>query len=385
MKTDDSAPGVCVKHTVLILGGSESSIMGAHFHPGGSWTTATLSGASTSAPPALTLNLSEGIGLVRDGSNRLRYTRWSYETEIWSTFAAPLGTGNELTATVAPALSSFGTRTSAAYFDKVEGTPDPLDRYFYLHFEEGSWSAMPELVASLESPSNSRPSIALPSATGNPWMALRIEGAMNPVQVRRRTDMGSWEEHTETPYRTDTGALWSFAMVATSDEELYVVMVTLGGDILWTKRNGSMSWSDPELLATEGGDIALAALPGGKVVLAYRAKVDDAGDVDGQLFTSFYDGATWSTPAALAFGGTPVRIAGAPAITRGVGERSGHGAFVELAYVRYRGTNQDGMDFGQIEHTRCTAIDASDCTSWTPPLSVGNGTNFTSVAIASMP
>ena len=38
----------------------------------------------------------EGIGLVRNSPLQeaapLRYTRWSYETEKWSIFAAPLGT-----------------------------------------------------------------------------------------------------------------------------------------------------------------------------------------------------------------------------------------------------------------------------------------------------
>ncbi|WP_242515733.1 hypothetical protein [Sorangium cellulosum] len=375
--------GACVPHTVLILGGSESSMMGAHFHPGGSWTAAPVGGASTGAPPALALNLAEGIGLVRDGSKRLRYTRWSYETERWSTFAAPLGTGNELTATNAPALSSFGTRTSAAYFQDVSGDPNPLDRYFYLQFDGGSWLAIPELVASVESGSNSRPSIVLPSATGNPWMALFVQGAMDEVQVWKQTELGSWE-HRETPYSVNAATLWSFAMVATSDEDLHVVMVTRSqGEILWTKRNGSMSWSDPERLASGSeSPVALAALPDGNVVLAYRASAD------GRLFTSFYDGATWSTPAALAFGGTPVLIAGAPSLTRGAGGRTGHEALVELAYVRHRGTNQNGVDFGGIEHTRCTAIGASGCASWTPPVPVGNGTSFTSftsVAIASMP
>ncbi|WP_437911122.1 MopE-related protein [Sorangium sp. So ce327] len=391
--SNDGTRRICSRHTVLILGrrstnqGDTVSLVGAHFHPGGSWTAAALSGASTGSPPALTLNVAEGIGLVRDsqleGAAPLRYTRWSYETETWSPFAAPLGT--ELMTTGAPVLSSLGTRTSAAYFEDVTGMPDPLDNYFYLQFAGGSWSAAPETAASVESPGVSEIGfgLAVLPQTERPWMAFPVN-APSAGRAFERTGMNSWVDRG-TPDLSGMGGTppSSVAMIATSSEDLLMVVV-VGNQIFWTTRNGATNWGTPVRLgsATTAAPVALAALPGGDAALAYRA---GEGEPAGHLRTSFYrrNANTWSPSAPLPFvdsGGNPFRIVGSPAIARGTGRGPGFEAVVELAYV--------SQNSARIEHTRCTALGVGNtgCTDWTIPVRVDTSrSGFTSVAIASMP
>jgi hypothetical protein len=107
--------------------------------------------------------------------------------------------------------------------------------------------------------------------------------------------------------------------------------------------------------ATSGSPVSLAALPGGKAVVAIR------GTTDNFLYTSFYDGTTWGA-VTKPIGDVTIQ---SPAITHGVG-----GATAELAYVR----QADHVIF----HTRF------DGTTWSQPQAVG-GSNITSVAIASAP
>lgn len=387
------ARGICVKHTVLLLAGGTSSVMGARFHPGEGWATSTVTGVTATngfitSRPALTLSLTGGIGLVRDAdSGHLRYTRWSYETAEWFRFEAPLGVDKELTATGDPVLASLGAVTIAAY--SLDETGNSPDHCVHLQFENGQWSAA-EDVASVFLPIGTRPALAMlptavPPPTATPWLALLVEGNDSGVHLFERSER-SWER-VGSPYTGTVFSSSSVSMIATG-EELLLVVVNSENEIHWTRGNrvnGVMSWSTPERLDVRTEHpVALVALPGGGAMLAYRAR--NSAPV-GLLYASFYSRSTrtWSSPAALSVGGTPVRIVNAPVLARGAGVQSTGQAVVELAYVRDTTAGGNGGISGGVEHARCTGVGAAGCTTWTAPVRVGTGTSFSTVAIASMP
>lgn len=381
---DGSTEGVCSRHTVLILGGSSSLMLGAHFHPGGSWHHVTRVDASSSVPLALALSSAGGIGLVRSGnrpeSAPLRYTSWSYETKEWSSFLAPRSTPEQAHGGLA--LSSFGGRTDATYVRSNSGMP-PSGTYCYLPFNGHSWSSTPEVAASVESwGTPGHGGIAVLPATGNPWMTLLVDReSSGEVQVVEREE-GSWASRgTVYSSTAATDAPRSATIVATGPSELLVVVVNKRNEIHWRKYDAEGSrWGDPaQIPSNSAALVALTALPGGNAALAYKSEHADSS----RLFTSFYSRSTntWTMPIPLSFEDGPVSIAGAPAIARGTGGRTADEAVVELAYVRV----EDNATVGRIQHTRCTAVGDAGCTSWTSPVVVGDGTGFSNVAIASMP
>ncbi|WP_437761093.1 hypothetical protein [Sorangium sp. So ce1389] len=163
---------------------------------------------------------------------------------------------------------------------------------------------------------------------------------------------------------------------------MLLIFVDAEGEIHAAQRTGTMTWSELTWTGVHSTahQVAIATLDGGRAVVAYRS---NSSETAGRLFTSFFnpvDG-SWSVPEEPV---PDVRIVGSPALTRGVGARTPDEAFVELAYVLDSPTGDAGTE-GTIHHARCTAMPMNRCTSWSMPEQIGDGTEYSSVAIASMP
>ncbi|WP_437876669.1 hypothetical protein [Sorangium sp. So ce513] len=377
-------PGSCQADTVVLLGGA-TEILGAHFHPGEDWQTATIMGEQTASRVAVTLNLEGGIGLIRGSSdepaNKLRYTRWDYETGAWSSFAAGVGANNH-NVLAPPALGSGARSVHAAY----------------LMSDMGGWYRQVELSGDVWISSvtmNSNPSsLSLPLAadiavlpSSNPVVAftygVRVDGSLVPeIRIRERTAADTWAPERMVTTNVSADVPSSIAALRHgSEDELLVVFVNASGQIHWTRSTGT-TWSTPRRIGTHTtrDQVALVALDGGGAVVAYRSS--SAGTA-GRLFTSFFNpsgAGTWSAPASE----SSIRIVGSPALTRGVGAGTPSAASVELAYVLDATLDGNGTS-GAIRHTRCTAMASNACSRWSTPVQVGTGAGFTSVAIASMP
>ncbi|WP_441289510.1 hypothetical protein ACSRUE_01795 [Sorangium sp. KYC3313] len=374
-------PGTCQAHTVVLLGGA-NGILGAHFHPGEGWQTATIADAQTASRVAVALNLEGGIGLVRGSSgpslNKLRYTRWDYADGSWTDFAA--GVGGDLNILAWPALSSEPHSINAAFL--VSG--DMGLKYRYNYFSGGAWnSAEGEEMSGTASVL--APDIAvLPS--GHPAVVYTTGSATDEtrqLRVRERDSVNVWtaEILPSTSISPDVPASIT-TLHGGSGADLLVVFVNSGGQIHWTRRTGT-TWSTPTRIGshTTGHQVALAALDGGRAVAAYRSS---SSGTAGRLFTSFFDpsgSGSWSGPTEPVSG---IRVVGSPALARGVGAGTSAAASVELAYVLDSTGGGTGTS-GAIRHTRCTAMTSGACSSWTSAVGVGAGTGFSSVAIASMP
>ncbi|XXT19912.1 hypothetical protein WME94_57790 [Sorangium sp. So ce429] len=376
-------PGLCQADTVVLLGGG-TEILGAHFHPGEAWHDSPIGGAQTASRVAVALNLEGGIGLIRGSSdassNKLRYTRWDY-TDGWTHFMPGVRSEDVYPILAWPALGSGALSIHAAYLIRAEGP-----RYRYVDYSGQVWNSSGEQVEPTpsERPTSDlvlAPDIAvLPS--GRPVIVFTLpvtsEMSTHQIRVRERTADDTWT--LEPTLSTDVSQNVPASIEAFrngSGADLLVVFVNPSGQIYWTRRTGPMTWSTPRTIGTHttSDQVALATLDGGSAVVAYRSS---ASGTAGRLFTSFFNpsgAGSWSMPAERVSGS---RIVGSPALTRGVGA-----AFVELAYV-LDATGGTGTS-GAIRHIRCTAMDSGACSAWSTPVSVGTGTGFTSVAIASMP
>lgn len=385
-------PGTCQAHTVLLLGGADE-ILGAHFHPGEDWQTATITGAQTADRVAVALNLEGGIGLVRGSSgtsrNRPRYARWDYTR--WTSFDAwVVGDVNVLGG---PALGSEARSIHTAY---LVHTTALGDWYEYRGFTGDVWQSG-EHVEESEA-SGLAPDIAvLPS--DRPVMVYTHSDSENgsgvlETRVRERTPGNIWAAEFVLSTNVSGGTPSSIVPSSTvpssimafrggSGADLLVVSVDSAGGIYWRRRTGTTTWSPLMRIGTHttSHQVALAALDGGLAVVAYRSS---SSATAGRLFTSFFNpsgNGSWSAPAQPVNG---IRIVGSPALTRGVGAGLSAAASVELAYVLDSTGGGTGTS-GAIRHTRCTAMTSGACSSWTSAVGVGAGTGFSSVAIASMP
>ncbi len=141
--------------------------------------------------------------------------------------------------------------------------------------------------------------------------------------------------------------------------DLMIVFVrSTDARLLYTTRTGGI-WTLPvqiDVNALTNNPPALAALPGGAALLAYRGQ-------DGKAYWSRRPlGGSWTAPAAIA--APNVATPSAPAIAAGVG-----GVDAEMVFV-------DGAT-STARHTRLTG------TTWSAPAAIG-GTGLTRAAISSL-
>jgi hypothetical protein len=146
----------------------------------------------------------------------------------------------------------------------------------------------------------------------------------------------------------------------TANQDLLIVFIQ-SSQVFWTARSGAI-WTAPapiEMNALTGDPVALAALPNGRAVTAFRG-------LDGKLYASRYNpmqAPPWSTPAGIA---TPnYTIPSSPALAPGTGGYDAEMAFIDSAT-------------GAAYHSRLLN------SSWSPPSPIG-GTALTYVALTSWP
>ncbi|CAN99522.1 hypothetical protein sce9349 [Sorangium cellulosum So ce56] len=380
-------PGTCQAHTVLLLGGADD-ILGAHFHPGEDWQTATITGAGTADRVAVALNLEGGMGLVRGSSGtssgKLRYALWDYTS--WTSFDA-LG-GTDVNVLGWPALSSGARSIHAAFLvDTGMGRRDA-----YRGFAGNAWqpfgyvedTARSDLAPDIAALPSDRPAMVYTHG-------IRVSGSdVLEIRARERNAENAWVLEPVLSTNVSGGTPSSIVPSSTvpsstiafrggSGADLLVVLVDSAGGMYWRRRTGTTTWSPLLRIGTltTSHQVALAALDGGLAVMAYRSN-------SGTLYTRFFNpsgSGSWSTATQPV---SNIRIVGSPALARGVGAGTSAAASVELAYVLDSTSGGTGTS-GALRHTRCTAMTSGACSSWTSAVGVGAGTGFSSVAIASMP
>jgi hypothetical protein len=321
----------CAWNTVLLFatsaqvkGDGTSSHVAARWQVGGPWSATSLGGVSGLGNALVVTGTGQGIALVQatpTGSftqDLLRFTRW--DGSAWSPLA---DVGTSVFTRSQPSLSSATARSDAASvfhggdyqhyamthasmtwsFDGQVGTTygpnapvlqargadatvafirgsSPVNRPAVVDRTAGTWGPVVTVAdesASFES--RHRPSLVAP--TSGPqlmvaWHTWDASPGRNTYKLR---------------YATRTAGTW-----------------TAAADITY-------AWTD--------SPVALAALPSGDVIAAYRRT--DITTSEPRLWTSLWtaSAATWSNPRDTGW-----TLVGAPAITRGVG-----GDFAEVAFI----------------------------------------------------
>lgn len=340
------AGGQAATGTVLLVATGGGDVFTGELHPPASWTTSTLADASGKAP-ALAFDAAGGaLALIRSQANagELRYASWAAGT--WSPFAA-VAAG--VTTQSRPALAVFGASLGAIFHG------DDFKHYFGA-FQGGAWAPTAEPVGSPQSFGPSAPSMA---AQGPDVIAV-FAGNDGDLYDQTRSG-GVWL--SATGHGLGNLVQLPPAVVSmTAGIDLLVVFVrSTDGKIEWTSRTGAV-WTAPSELdinSFSADPVALAALPGGDAVAAFRG-------LDGNIYTSRYtNGAAppWSVPAAVA--NPNYAIASSPSLAPGVG-----GADAELAFV--------DTATAQAFHARLQGA------TWSAPAAVG-GSNLVSATIASAP
>ncbi|WP_437277921.1 hypothetical protein WME90_42920 [Sorangium sp. So ce375] len=241
---------------------------------------------------------------------------------------------------------------------------------------------MPDTVSEVSDQIELAPDVAVLSSGDRAVAFTTSKDGYYLVQVKIKPS-GLGLRDAETLGKSSGSVPPTIAALRDETADLLVVFVDAGG-VIHTKQYTARTstWSE---LTWRGGhttdqQVALTTLDHGRAVVAYRS---NSSETAGRLFTSFFnpDDDSWSFPEEPV---PDIHIVGSPALTRGVGAGAPNKAFVELAYVLDSSTHATGTA-GTIHHARCIAMPMNNCTSWTMPERIGDGTDYSSVAIASMP
>ena len=332
--------------TVLLLGGSSSQILAGSFRASSGWTTTPVSDATLFAP-AVTSGV-DAFGPYGVGAY-VSFAGGKVSTLVWRTggWGAPQPISATAVARQAPSIDATGGTVAHLTYQ------DSSFNYNYAAFSAGTatWST-PQRVGT-----NYGPVYAAIAARGADATVAFIDGQSPSVNYAAQADLtaGTWQA------RVDVAGPESFtvapSIVALSaGPELMMVFVEQDAKVLFVTRTSGV-WSAPVYIANAltNDRVALAQLPGGGAILAFRGQ-------DGNLYWSTYTGGAWSAVAAFA---TPnVSIVGSPSVAHGIA-----GDTAEIAYV-------DGT--ARAYHARLAAG------AWSTPALVG-GANLVGVAITSTP
>jgi hypothetical protein len=353
--TTSTTTTTTVSARVLLLASGATSTIGGEL-AGGSWTTATITGATSADAPALAVvpATGDGVGLVHTTSDTLAYTHWNGTS--WTSLAQ-LHTD---TTRGAPALAATG---SSAY--AVFQLPSVFT-YASETFTSGAWGATSQPV---------EPADLTQQACGPSPPAIAPFGALatlvyvnggacgDPANDLRGSDLGGtgWKTSIEIS-TTPVNGPNTFPAVAVAalptQPELVAVWVQQGTTFIFSSYRTSGTWSTPAAIPNgfTNASVAVAPLATSGAVLAYKG-------TDGNLYTSFFSASAWSTPAAAPTASQ--MVTSTPSVAKGIG-----GMMAEMAYV-------DGS--GAVWHTGYSG------TTWSSPTAIGAGTVFANVAIASGP
>ena len=377
----------CSPGVILLAASTGSSMMGtglvgAEFRSSTSTWSAptTLTGGVTLDNVALAVNRrGNGVLVIHNtigmsgmpGYDELWYTTWApgAATGTWTTALQVLGSNavGTNTTTFRPAIAVAPDNTfPIAYGDSAKNY-----RYNFLDATATMLGLTASEVVSTLISNVSAPAIA--SRSTGP--TVTIANASNADQFKDRTGATPWTTAlapigtnvvAPSTQRPELVTLSSGAMLAA-----YVQSQTGAGSppdlIAYSKRSTGVGWAVMTTTIASSSnavDIALAALPASDMaVVAYRNSSTNV------LYTSVYNGMTWSTPVST--GATTLNV---PAITHGV-----QGKALELVYI---GTTGVGAS-----HLRCSALTAAGCPTgnWSAPAPILAGMMLSSVAIDSNP
>ena len=321
-------------------------MLAGEFHPGMAWTATQLSSTTDKAPGIAITGANTAVGVIRNTTfgNEVAYTTWAP-----GSFQAFTSIANAVTTQAAPSIAASGTRADVVFLGD--------DKNHYYASRVATWSPTAQPVgATLQS---SGPTPAAIATIGSDTI-VAFAGTNGELYDQTRTG-GVWG--AASAHGLGNSVELSPALIApTSGPSLMIVYVrSADAKIFFTTRTGT-SWTTPSLIDASSftaDPVALAALPNGEAVLAFRG-------LNQAIYFSRYTPAgspAWSPPAAFAVPNvtTPSR----PALAAGVG-----GVDAEMGFI-------NAID-GKAYHARLTG------TSWSAPVAVG-GTQLTTVAIASAP
>jgi hypothetical protein len=335
------------------MAGSGSGLIGGVFTEGAGWSVTTIV-STTSVPPAVALESSTfGVALFRSAADsHLLFTKWD-----GAGFSAPLGIGMLGVGQGGPSMVFAAGAYPVGYW----GTDN---KHWFAKYAGlgGGWSPVAEAVQPMgggQSFGSSPPAIA---GVGADFYLVHA-GTDGKIYEQPRI-ANAWS----AAVGHDVGGVQTtisptvVALSGNAEDMMIVYVVSANSQIGWlTRKTGAPPvWNNGALIANAltQDRVAVAALPGGGAVMAFRG-------LNTNLYTSRYTpGANpaWSAPAALA--NPNFATPSSPAVAPGIG-----GADAELVFA-------DGGT-GQAWHSRLVGQ------VWQAPTSIGgSGVQFVGAASA---
>ncbi|MFT3775423.1 MAG: hypothetical protein QM820_59510 [Minicystis sp.] len=338
---------------LVLMAASNTGTFGATYQQAGTWATpATLGGTSNDEIALAFTTTGTAVGAFRitqgaAASEQVYSTTWSLGT--WSAAAAISAT--MVFTRAAPSISA-GSGTAQLAF---HGTNF---KHYYAAFSGGTWSPLAEQVGGTNQSFGPMP--AAIAALGDDAALVFFDGTSGANQpTAQDCTGGTWQ--TKALMGSDASATSMPSVVAMTGgtADLMAIYARGDGTIVYQTRTGG-AWSAALPIGNASTSTAerpaLAALPGGQAVMAFRG-------TDNNLYYAKYDGTAWAGPTAF---GTPnVAISATPVLARGIG-----GAMAEIAFVK--------TSDGRAHHARLMG------NAWSTPAPVGTQA-ATHVAIASWP
>ena len=332
---------------MLLLAGGGTKVLAGEFHPDVAWAVTQLSATTDKAPGIAMTGANSAIGVIRNTmvGNDIGYTTWAP-----GSFQAFTSIASGVTTQAAPSIAATGTRADVAFLGD--------DNKHYYAARMAAWSPIAEAVGGVAAQSFGSTPAAVTGIGSDTIVAF--VGSNGDLYDQTRSG-GVWLA-ASSHNLGNTLALQPAIIAPTTGPSLMIAYVrSTDAKILFTTRTGNV-WTAPALIDASSftaDPVALAALPNGEAVLAFRG-------LDNAIYFSRYTPGNvpaWSPPGPLV---TPnVATPSRPALAAGVG-----GVDAEIGFIN----SADGKAY----HARLTG------TSWSAPVVVG-GAQLTTVAIASAP
>jgi hypothetical protein len=310
--------------TMAVLATGGTSMAGAGFAHG-QWSSANIVAGGASAAPSLVPWQGGYLGVFTGaGASAAQPLEWTAYGGSWS----PPGQVGAIPAQGVPALAIVGGSAHVVYWGS--------DGKFYHGIYSGTWDMASDPVQ----PSGGGQSFGLsaPAAAGLGSTLLAVQSGQDGALFGQIWS-GAWQGASALD---ESGVVTNLSPAVTvlggGTADVMIVLAHTAGannsDFQYiTRTAGTASWSTPADVYSAAGNVAyadtapsLAALPGGKAILAWR------GGWPSHPYVSTYDPAAgWSAPVAV----SSDTLASAPSVAPGV-----CGADATMVYVDAAGTVQ---------------------------------------------
>lgn len=331
---------------MLLLAGGGPKVLAGEFHPGEAWTTTQLSSTTDKAPGIAITGANSAIGVIRNTTfgNEVGYTIWAP-----GSFQAFTSIAGAVTTKAAPSIAASGSRADVVFLG------DNNKHYFAAN--TGAWSPTADAIGGVALQSTGLTPAAVTAIGSDTLVAFAGDNGDLYDQTRSG---GAWLPASGHSLGNTVALTPAIIALTAGPTRMIAYVRSTDAKILFTTRTGNV-WTTPALIDAGSftkDPVALAALPGGEAVLAFRG-------LDEKLYFSRYTpggSPVWSLPGPVVANVTsPSR----PALAAGVG-----GFDAEVGFI-------NGAD-SKAYHARLTGL------TWSAPTVVG-GTSLTTVAIASAP